>query len=388
MTSGLSRKWNAPSISTYDGGVAIFGLRGHGRGNEDPPKRGKISGWSTSSRKRMREYLLTHGPKDGCRAFGLTLTVPGPQLEPEKARWLWDHFSKNFITREGMGAVWRIEVQERGAAHWHCLLVAPKWWRPELLKKKITDEWLKALDLLPPWWVWRCSCFNSESLPGTVRHCAGGNFFDVSREPPPAALTHDALPESLKHLQEAFDYLNTHAVLVGSKCITVHSLVEAKAVGCLSRWPGASLYSVDVQTQGWKGAWLRYLQDHATKAKQAQIAQGFGRHWGVVGRKAFREIAPSSEMVFTCKASYFRFWRAYHRLTRPVMMYRLRREKCVEKFKFRPFRGKSLGWSSTRGVYGNSVWFSKPDTVRRLFEWAENSCAENRGAGGVGAPGQ
>lgn len=368
MTGVISRKNWRPSISTFKGGVMVFGLRGHGRGNEDPPKRGEIKGWSSASRKRMREWMLTHEAAEGMVPYGVTLTVPGPPLEPDRARWLWDHFAKHSLLRLGMGAVWRIEIQKRGAAHWHCLLVAWKGWTEKNLKSRLTDEWLRALDLLPPWWVWKVNM--ADPLPGSVRHTTFSQSWDVARERPPDSI-HDRLPSTLEHLQEAWDYMHSRMLLIGQKAVFCEDIEKAHEMARLSRWPGVRDFSVDVQAQGGRGAWLRYLQDHATKTKQEQIAAGFGRHWGVVGRGRFVETKPEGEMVFTSERSYARFWRAYHRLTRPVSSWRVRREKTGEKYAGRIFGGRSLGWSSSRGVYGVSVWFSRPDTVWRIWEWAE-----------------
>ena len=39
----------------------------------------------------------------------------------------------------------------------------------------------------------------------------------------------------------------------------------------------------------WTGARIRYLHDHASKAKLEQVAVGWGRHWGVIGRGRFEE---------------------------------------------------------------------------------------------------
>ena len=362
-----NRKRLAPSIETFKGGVRIVGLRGHGKGNDNPSKRGEIKGWSKDSRKRMREYLLTHFPKQGHRAYGATFTVPGPSIEPDQARRLWDHFTKHFLTRNGCGAVWRLEVQQRGAAHWHCLISAPEKINGEKISRVVRKWWLDAIDNLPPWYVHPYT-INGTIPQGCQRYQPPGclNYWEVSREP---ATNGAAMPECMGELQAAADWLAKRKILFGHSVQLVTDSNEMKKF-LFSKWPGAEKFSVDFQTDGGRGAWLRYLQDHATKAKQEQIAEGFGRHWGVVGRSCFSEDLPDGEMVFSSRESYFKFWRAYHRLTRPVMSYRKRREK-VQKFSARPFSGRSLGWSSSRGIYGTSVWFSKPSTVMRLAQWAE-----------------
>ena len=319
----LTRKRLAPSIETFPGGVRIIGLRGHGKGNDNPPKRGEIKGWSISSRKRMRDFLLTHQPAPGLKAYGLTFTIPGDRVlddwhtivppTPAECRRLLDHFAKNYLIRNGCGMVWRLEVQTRGVAHWHGILSAP-----ELVKYK--GYYAQIQFAVREWWL-------------------------------------DALRVLGKHsfLQE----WKTGFVVVGP---CYHGQV-----------PGADRNAVDIQAEGGRGAWLRYLQDHATKAKQEQIAEGFGRHWGVVGRSKFVELKPDGEKVFSSWESYFRFWRAYHRLTRPVVSHTERRIKTGGKFAKRPFGGKSLGWSSSRGIYGTSVWYSRPATVERIHAWAEST---------------
>lgn len=47
--------------------------------------------------------------------------------------------------------------------------------------------------------------------------------------------------------------------------------------------------------EGWSNAQLRYLHDHASKAKAAQVAEGWGRHWGIVGRRHFRGAVAKDE---------------------------------------------------------------------------------------------
>jgi hypothetical protein len=309
----------------------------------------------------MRDFLLTHEPEQGLTSYGLTLTVPGPPIEPENARRLWDHFAKHYLVRNGCGAVWRLEVQSRGAAHWHCLLSAPKKINGEKIEKVVLKWWLDALDILPPWY---CHDFQIDGV--TPPNCI------LYKTPPPDGWPPDIGDEW--NISRQPDIVPR--VLFGHRVVTVEKSSDLRKFS-LSNWPGARIYAVDVQGEGGRGAWLRYLQDHATKSKQEQIAQGFGRHWGVVGRGKFVESVPDAELVYSSRETYFRFWRVYHRLTRPQMSWRRRREKTGTKFLSRPFGGRSLGWSSQRGIYGASVWFSKPETVKRLYEWAE-SCPTER----------
>ena len=323
-----TRKRLWPSIQSFKGGVRIIGLRGHGRGNENPPLRGEIKGWSTSSRRRMRDYLLTHEPKPGRLLLGVTLTIPGdrctedgkplPPPSPDECRHLFNHFAKHYLTRNGCGMVWRLELQTRGNAHWHGIVSAPAGLK--VVYSSGFSTIIAAKSAIREYWF--------QSLRVLGKHHFLQNWKD----------------------REVILFDQYHGDIFGA---------DRKAV--------------NIQDDGGRGVWMRYLQDHATKSKQEQIAVGFGRHWGVVGRSQFLEMEPENELAFSCRSSYFRFWRAFHRLTRPVMSYGKRREKSGGKFAGRPFAGRSLGWSSNRGVYGQSVWFSKPETVRRIMEWAESA---------------
>lgn len=304
----------AESIDFFPGGVKItcpatVDLPRKGGGD-----RGTVKGWSSASRRRMREFLIEHKPREGLKIYNITLTIPDPPITPQECSHLFNHFSKHFVTRNGCGMVWRLEAQKRGAVHWHGILSSP----PELRFK------------------W-----------------AGGSA---------------ALPAETA-LREY--WLTALRVLGKVHWSQEYQSGTLKGYSTRDGIEGARVHAVDVQKDGGRGAWLRYLQDHATKAKQEQIVQGFGRHWGVVGRKCFERSRPFESHQFTSRKTFTRFLRAYRRLTCPVMSHRWRREES--KFNSRPFSGRSLGWSSSRGSRGVSVWFSKPETVKRLVEWAERN---------------
>lgn len=128
-------------------------------------------------------------------------------------------------------------------------------------------------------------------------------------------------------------------------------------VSGLSAMPGAREHSAVVDCgQESHGAWLRYLQDHASKRKQEQSAAGAGRQWGIIGRRWFVERVPS-EVCALDDAAFWRFLRVYQRLCTPS-----RPAPCVF--------GRRLGYRPQRGNWGASVWFSRPSTVRRLVDWA------------------
>jgi hypothetical protein len=117
---------------------------------------------------------------------------------------------------------------------------------------------------------------------------------------------------------------------------------------------------LDDSSSGDRWAWRRYMQDHASKAKQEQVAEGFGRHWGVVGRGRYRLVAPQA-VVTLDDPEYFRVVRWLQRMVSGMT-------KCPKV----PF-GSKRGFRQRRGTHGKSVWFSNPSTVSRLIDLALQS---------------
>lgn len=183
-----------------------------------PPERekGDIKGWSLSSRRRMREWLMTHNGPSGWSSVAIDLTFPAmPKgsvdlvVGREDAINVFRAFVKR-LCRAGWGLVWRLEVQPRKDTkradlrgipqpHYHCIGVCP----PGVDPMSSRDHWLAVLG-------------PRGAVPGAVEHAARVAVCD-----------------------------------------------------------------------DWTGARIRYLHDHASKAKLEQVAVGWGRHWGVVGRSVF-----------------------------------------------------------------------------------------------------
>lgn len=241
-------------------------------------KRKAISGWSIASRRRFRTWMVEHTALPGWRVYGVTLTIPGPVLELPACRLLWDRFVVS-LCRSGMGAVWRLEIQQRGALHWHLLVTSESEY--PAVTVALREMWHKAIDGCGP----------------VVLKTKNGEFSAESR------------------------------------------------MGL----PGAVVHAIDVQANDdGAHAWLRYLLDHASKAKQEQTPVSVGRHWGVVGRERWA-VSVGEEHKLTW-AQYVRLCRAHERLTQ------------------RKRYGRRL--QGRRGVY---VTFTKPETLRRLVEYARST---------------
>lgn len=140
-----------------------------------PPKsrgegRGKVTGISLKSVKRLKALLLEHVEPSGWECYAVDLTIPGPEpLQSES-----DKLRKNFMSRlerAGLSGVWRKEKQpgrgENGVEHWHCVV-----WCPSEFQASIVYVW---------WWEclknmgsveWKGIRSTRELLPGAVERSA------------------------------------------------------------------------------------------------------------------------------------------------------------------------------------------------------------------------
>ncbi len=257
--------------------------------------RGQISGWSAASRRRLRKWLLENEAVSGV-VYGVTLTVPGDIIAPEEWRRLLNLFSQRLI-RAKVGCVWRLELQQRGQPHLHCLMAEGVAGRPAVdFYWWLKCLWLDVIDTLPP---------------------CDGRIYDPAR----GVVDVQHCPRS---------------VLLG-----------------------AYEHAVDVETDN-GDVWYRYICDHTSKRKHAQIHdwQGF-RHWGIIYKAAFRP-APALEVVVHNRWHYAPIYRQLRRMSAR----RIRDDRA-------PF-GYRLGRSPRRYCGGSAVWFGvSPADVERLLRWAE-----------------
>jgi len=340
----MKRLWNG-SIEYYTGGVKLHGASGVKGKQFSGGVRGKISGWSRKSRARFRLWLVEHEPIVSCVCVGATFTLPGPTLSVDTAKDVFANWARR-AQKRGVGGPWRAEVQKRGQLHWHCLVYVPcdaLQWKHCMGGEYWIDLYGDQCGSWPPSKHWP----NDVDMNGPVSErwlaFAAANFVRQSWR------------DELERLGP-FEYDPPVKVGDGGQTIT--------HVGSLNAWPSARRHSVDVQTQGATGAWKRYLQDHCTKAKQEQIGVDIGRAWGVINRKMFEKVSPVESEEFPDDRSYYRFLRAYRRLCTPQL-----RDKRPEG-KAGPFP-RRLGRPVYFGVWGQTVKFSRPETIKRLASWSK-----------------
>lgn len=113
--------------------------------NTEPPKRGKVTGFSRKSRKNLLELFASLKPQK--KTVFITLTYPAKFPDPKTAK---AHL-RAFIERlrrlsDTACGVWRLEFQKRGAPHFHLLM----WGLPFIAKEDIQKMWGDIIDHAKP----------------------------------------------------------------------------------------------------------------------------------------------------------------------------------------------------------------------------------------------
>jgi hypothetical protein len=256
---------------TDRGNRPAFLILKKGRERLTSSRRSAITTFSRASAARLRRLLATTSGPDGATCYGVTLTVPGPVITPEECRRLWNAFRLRILRLNTVAIIWRIELQERQQAHFHCIC-----WSTESINIAyyMRQAWLDNLGILGP-------------VEGPYGQTADGK----KRKP--------------------FPYSEMSVSGWGRGWYTdTTARVEHRAL-----WPGAELHAVKIGTveQHDFFAWWRYLAGHASKAKQAQLGWQ-GRQWGVVHKALLQKPLPG---IFTMNdRQMIRAIRVFRRLTR------------------------------------------------------------------------
>jgi len=331
--SGVSRISGDCKVQVYPAGMSLHAkiAAGNPKGKGIPEGRGTVKGWSLASRRRMREFLMTNRIPDGYDAYSVTLTIPGPVMEPKDCKTLFNRYS-TALNRLDACSVWRIELQKRGQLHWHLMVGLPK--KREVLQ--YNTEWITDLckgpysELFPLDWL--SSIHRKERGPAVWQRAffEDGNWINAAR-------LHSLWYRMLSNLP----------------------MVDNEQRGRITRdqWPHAHDYASIVEPMRENdAAWFRYLNDHTTKLKQEQIPENIGRHWGKVGGKHFVQVEPQTYEL--TPGQYYRMLRWYNRLAQGM-----RQEPKA------PF-GSKKGTKRQRGKIGTYYAFADPKTCHRLAQHA------------------
>jgi hypothetical protein len=291
-------------VSIRHRGFSVQGFKRSGKDNSDNLKNreeGDICGWSASSRRRFRRFLMDNSAPPDWDNYAVTLTVPGPVMEAKQYKDLWDNYRKR-LSKKKIIVVWRCEVQKRGALHWHCIASIPK---QHTVRKQLRESKALAIEwLVCDWW------------------------------------------EAVRKLGEVVNYETEKTI--------IHHATSRMALF------GAMEHAVDLQEEKQGDAWWRYLCDHASKAKQEQIGEDIGRHWGVFGRGYVVENLPSSTHSLD-ESQFFKLHRFIRRLSRP----RVKDERD-------PF-GYRLGFAPHLSLFGRVDRFGRQHAIGRLIDFVKSA---------------
>lgn len=110
-----------------------------------PAKRGKIRGFSSSSRRRMISQCARLGK---AVPIFITLTYPCEWVrDPKKWKRDLEVFWKSVLRKDGtLSAIWRLEPQERGAPHYHLLVYRADGRRPFLDAGWLAKTWNRVVE--------------------------------------------------------------------------------------------------------------------------------------------------------------------------------------------------------------------------------------------------
>ena len=268
-----------------------------GKGGGTVFERGKVTSFSAHSRGRLRRVLMSWAPPEGWRLGAGNFTLPGPVVEGDVWRKAFNPWCL-FVAKKGACAIWRIELQTRKQPHAHATV-----WGPT--KESVEDifgYWRDCVKLLGP-----------VTIPTLITPDVGKPWVK------------DWTLETRMNMPGASD----------------HALVWS--------WSRDDM-----------AGWWRYLCDHTSKKKAAQLGWK-GRQWGVVGRVHFQKLRGDFQQL--SDAEFARVLRVLRRLSRPVD----------------PMKRKFWRYGKLRGKRGCSDWFSSPETLRRVVEWARSESVNQQG---------
>lgn len=97
-------------------------------GNRATREKGDITEFSAASRLRFRRLLASSWSVNADDIpYGLCLTIPPPVISQDEARKIWADWSRDFARDfADIPCIWRVELQKRKQAHWHCVLWLPR----------------------------------------------------------------------------------------------------------------------------------------------------------------------------------------------------------------------------------------------------------------------
>lgn len=377
------------SIDIYNDGFRLNCFHRGGnqkKGRNTYGDKKSVGKFSSKSRTNLRKTLLNlEIPKDHFQ-YSVCLTVPGEDvLKIDEIKVIKQKLSM-YLKRVGVCAIWRAEIQQRGQIHFHITLGFPPdskiTYKTQTLKEVVilNDNLMKEHDFITEKFTNTKKKFSNKQISLAIQRQIKLReesllIFDTLRY-----INHTSkfkfksrglinFPKQYDLFKEDSDkHFNNFLKIrkVWYRCLQAVSNTEVydKETGQFVDYKSrencnfANVYCIDIQIlEKEYSAVKRYMQDHTSKSKQGQVGENIGRHWGVINRSAFEEKKFDEIIVKTKQGFAIRRW--YNRLCIPYI-------KDSEAL-FKKKRGRSY----RRGYNGSSVFFSNPETLQRMIEYAK-----------------
>lgn len=274
--------------------------------SRDRKERGKITKFSTHARQRLRRLLVESSCPDSVR-LGFTLTLPWrgvswDEKTLEDFRKCFNLFGTKFRqTFPKSAAVFRVELQKRKAPHIHAV-------------------WFLANDDI--------------------------DARQIRTDIPADAGVSDAVRRAL--------------LIMGANSEINRLWVSSVPIGPRDNIEAFINHGTSVDDIISDGAMFRYLADHTSKSKQAQLGYQ-GKQWGVLGGKNLVKVEPDTFDFRKCQTG-FKSKAVLIRNLQKICRYRVKKPGVPFGFCYR-FSGRKVG-----------TFYASEKSVKRLLELPSVAC--------------
>lgn len=330
--------------------VNTSGLRGNGMD-------GTIKGLTANALARLRDAIsnTTHTSGD-YRVYGLCLTIPwgdkdgGPgsptQADGREIWEDWTHHLNRWLDAWSVGMIYRVELQQRRAVHWHLLAYVPA----RIDCAALNAAWEKALrKCFDPFAVMTCKQTKHERP-----------MIDIGDGP--------AEHSTLLHLLRLTWIEALHKWHTGATAARAFARFSHEGPPPPSPVMSWGYCFNAIALDGVKSG-LAYLAAHTTKHKQAQLGYT-GKQWGYLGRKHLREVPPldlsgGADLTHALRIPAYRLLRLWVKRNRPGSDWRVVRPS-------RRLQGDSeiYGGLTVRNVRSIYLFGVPPGVVSRAIDCA------------------
>lgn len=355
---------NRPTMTKYHHALAIrpggfYGVKvlraDNLRSNSNAD--GTIKGMSSNTLCRLRQAIArTRHKETDYKIYGVCFSIPwgeDKEVTQADARAIWEIFNKHAaraFARLGIGAIFRVELQERQAVHWHLIVYLPE-----------NLDGQRALKLL----------LRQKTPRGCMPFCVAKHKDEKTGKYKPVIST-----GSHKAHYAAISYLR---LLWVNACDKYHTRLMMKAMpdtlplapvagGGVSRIaPPSSIKSWDycvhcfpmVDVRGG----MQYLASHTAKHKQEQLGYK-GKQWGYLGGASLvadKGVASSSfdSLTDPQRVRFYRTVRDWCKKYRPHSIWHKVKPRMITRGGVDFFNGLSI--RNHRRLY----LFGVPDSVIR-----------------------